>query len=132
MAAYYVSHGDMALAAAARLYIYGRGHMSKATFDDPEFRAMNQACYVAGGGRGKAPVLTTQGLQAWVDADDSFVRFVFDSNSGHRTNFCSCSIRLVGRVVVRFVFGSNCKTKRKAGAGVFPSKFGQDQRNPAV
>ena len=64
MAAYYVSHGDMALAAAARLYIYGRGHMSKATFDDPEFRAMNQAYYVTGGGRGKAPVLTTQGLQA--------------------------------------------------------------------
>ena len=69
MAAYFVSPGDKALASAARLYIYGTGHISKETFDDPEFHSMNQAYYVAGGGRGKAPVLTTKGLKAWVDAE---------------------------------------------------------------
>jgi hypothetical protein len=76
MAAFYVSPGDKALASAARLYIYGTGHMSKETFNDPEFRGMNQAFYVAGGGRGKAPVLTTKGLKRWLDTEyDVFKTF---------------------------------------------------------
>ena len=78
-AAFFVSPNDTSLASAARLYIYGTGHISKETLDDPEFRAMNQAYYIAGGGRGKAPVLTTKGLKAWVDAEygvfRAFARF---------------------------------------------------------
>ena len=41
------------------------------------------------------------------------VRFVFGSDSSHCTNsanFCSSSVPLVGRVVVRFVFVSNSST----------------------
>jgi len=45
MSPYYVSPQDKALAAAARTYIYGKGQLSKATFDDEEFRAMSlKAC----------------------------------------------------------------------------------------
>jgi hypothetical protein len=69
MAAFFVSPNDKALASAARIYIYGTGHIFKEAFDDPEFRAINQAYYIAKGGRGKAPVLTTKGLKAWVDAE---------------------------------------------------------------
>jgi hypothetical protein len=59
MAAFSVSPNDKALASAVRLYIYGTGRISKETFNGPELRAMNQAYCIAGGGRGKAPVLTT-------------------------------------------------------------------------
>lgn len=79
MASFYVPPAEKALAFAARFYIYGKGHVSKETFDDPEFRGMLQAYYEAGGGVGKAPVLTTKGLKAWVDAEydvfRSFARF---------------------------------------------------------
>ncbi len=51
----------------------------KVTFDDPGFRAMSQAYYIAGGGRGTAPVLTTKGHKARVDAEygafRTFARF---------------------------------------------------------
>ena len=57
MSPYYVSPQDKALAAAARTYIYGKGQLSKVTFDDEEFRAMFQAYRVGGGGKGKASVL---------------------------------------------------------------------------
>jgi len=45
------------------------GTASKSTFDDPQFRKMCQAFYVAGGGRGKAPQITRQGLLKYLDAE---------------------------------------------------------------
>lgn len=60
---------DKALSKAARYYIYGRGTVSKSTFEDPAFREMCQAYFDAGGGKGKAPYLTRPGLLKFVDAE---------------------------------------------------------------
>jgi len=82
MAAFYVSPKDKALASAAHYYINSKGRVSKETFDDPVFRDMTQAYYEAGGGKGKAPMLTTKGLKAWVDAEcavfQTFARLTID------------------------------------------------------
>eukprot|EP00173_Palmaria_palmata_P002325 Plantae.Rhodophyta-Palmaria_palmata.ctg2465.p1 GENE.Plantae.Rhodophyta-Palmaria_palmata.ctg2465~~Plantae.Rhodophyta-Palmaria_palmata.ctg2465.p1 ORF type:complete len:263 (+),score=36.38 Plantae.Rhodophyta-Palmaria_palmata.ctg2465:561-1349(+) len=52
----------VALAQAARFYIYGRHHISKSTFDDPAFRDMLRAHYEAGGGKGTMKYLNWKGL----------------------------------------------------------------------
>ena len=52
MSLYFVPASQKALTLAARFYIYGKGHISKSTFDDPEFRALLRGYYVAGGGMG--------------------------------------------------------------------------------
>ena len=69
MSSYYVPSREKALASAARTYIYGKGFLSKATFDDEELRGMLQAYWDGGNPRGKAPVLTTKGLKVLVDAE---------------------------------------------------------------
>lgn len=59
-----------------------RGRVSKETFEDPEFRAMNQGFYEAGGGSGEAPYVAKKGLKAYVTAEWSifkvFARFMLD------------------------------------------------------
>jgi hypothetical protein len=51
MAAFFVSPKDKALATAAFFYIYSKGRVPKATFNDPVFRDMLQAYFEAGGGK---------------------------------------------------------------------------------
>ena len=82
--AYSVSKRDAALGAQARSYVYGRGRISKESFDDPVMRARDQAMYEAGGGTGTAPFITKQGLAAWVRAEYSifivFMKFITKIN----------------------------------------------------
>ena len=64
-----------ALIAQARYYIYGRGQITKATFDDPAFREMLTAQHeagatvgAAGAGDSKPPILTSKALAEYVPA----------------------------------------------------------------
>ena len=66
-----VSARDSALAASARSYIYGRGRISKETFDDPAHRDRDQAMFRAGVGKGQAPLLHRKKLVEWVRAEYS-------------------------------------------------------------
>ena len=74
---------EMAVSQTARFYIYGKGAVSKSTFEDPHFRKMTQAYYVAGGGSGKAPYLTRHGLVKYLDAEFAlmlkFTKFAAES-----------------------------------------------------
>jgi len=55
---------EMAVRQTARFYIYGKGAVSKSTFEDPHFRTMTQAYYVAGGQVQVRVVLVSQACQA--------------------------------------------------------------------
>jgi hypothetical protein len=57
---------DAALAGLARCYTYGRGRISKETFDDQAHRDRDQRMFEAGGGKGKAQFLTKKNLVEWV------------------------------------------------------------------
>ena len=74
---------EMSVSQTARFYIYGKGAVSKSTFEDPHFRTMTQAYYVAGGGSGKAPYLTRHGLVKYLDAEFAlmlkFTKFAAES-----------------------------------------------------
>ena len=65
-----ISPREHALTKAARYYIYGRGRVSKETFNDPEFKNMLKGYYVAAGGRpDDCPFLTTKMLVEYVRAE---------------------------------------------------------------
>jgi len=59
------------------------GAVSKSTFDDPQYRTMCQEFYTAGGGRGKVPHLTRQGLLKYLHAEFTlmlkFTKFAAES-----------------------------------------------------
>lgn len=57
---------EIALAKAARWYIYGRQHISKSTFDDNEFREMLLGFHEVGGGKGTMKYLIRRGLKYWL------------------------------------------------------------------
>ena len=69
LAGFFINLKQMALTKAARFYVYGTSHVSKATFECLYFREMQQGYYTAGGGVGKCPLLTIKGLKAYVHAE---------------------------------------------------------------
>jgi hypothetical protein len=62
---------DAALAGLARCYTYGRGRISKETFNDQAHRDRDQRMFETGGGKGKAPFLTKKNLVEWVRANSA-------------------------------------------------------------
>ena len=60
---------SIALAKAARWYMYGRQHIFKSTFDDDFFRDMISGYFEAGGGKGKVKYLTRKGLKYYVKGE---------------------------------------------------------------
>jgi len=74
---------DAALAAQARNFCYSKTALRKSTQDDEFHREMLQALYDAGGGKGKAPVLTSRGLEKWVKAEytifQKYIRFLLEN-----------------------------------------------------
>lgn len=64
---------QLALAAQARFYVYSKQRISKATFNDPEWRNALHAAFEHGGGGGgrgvTMPYLTKNGLSSWLDAE---------------------------------------------------------------
>eukprot|EP00173_Palmaria_palmata_P002826 Plantae.Rhodophyta-Palmaria_palmata.ctg2938.p1 GENE.Plantae.Rhodophyta-Palmaria_palmata.ctg2938~~Plantae.Rhodophyta-Palmaria_palmata.ctg2938.p1 ORF type:complete len:249 (-),score=44.32 Plantae.Rhodophyta-Palmaria_palmata.ctg2938:18-698(-) len=60
---------DIALAKAARYYLYGKHHVSKSTFDDEAFRDMLTGYFDAGGGEGRIKFLTRRGLIYYIHGD---------------------------------------------------------------
>ena len=64
---------QLALAAQARFYVYSQQRISKATFNDPEWRNVLHAAFEHGGGGGgpgmAMPYLTKNGLSSWLNAE---------------------------------------------------------------
>eukprot|EP00171_Calliarthron_tuberculosum_P008665 IDg8665t1 len=68
---------ERALALSARYYIYGKGRVSKSTFDDEAFREMLEGYYAAGGGKGKVRYLTRRGLLYWLRGEFAQFKMYF-------------------------------------------------------